>query len=431
MRLNLLLTGNELMAGDTIDSNSAMIAEAVAAYGWRIHKKVTVGDDLELLCKEIDALCANTDVLIINGGLGPTVDDMTAQALAQLTQRQIVEHPQALAHLESWCGKRGFSLNAANLKQAMLPENCDIIANARGSAVGIGLTHRDCLVLATPGVPSELRVMLEQEIIPLTTSRFKTGFVQTIRLGVFGLGESNIQEMINSAFPDWPEDIELGFRASMPVLEVKLTIWQDGIEEKLALWKTRLEALLADHLLGEMPITLAEACLDTLREHQLQLGTAESCTGGLIASQITRIPGASSQFPGGIVSYSNAMKRSALNVSQATLEAHGAVSEQTAREMVLGALTATQADIAVAVTGVAGPDGGSEDKPVGTVWLAWGTRSSIKACCLCLPYDRQGFQNWVAALALDLVRREVKGLPALPQIVLRYLRHPARPEAII
>ena len=191
--------------------------------GWRVHKKVTVGDDLTLLCQEIDKLCDDSDVLIVNGGLGPTVDDLTAAALSSVSQQPLCEHPQGMRELLAWCDKRGFTLNEANRKQAILPQGCNIISNARGSAPGILLEHKGCLVIATPGVPSELQQMLADEILPMLQQRFDSDHIQTLRLGVFGLGESSIQELFDRELPHWPEEIELGFRASMPVLEVKLT----------------------------------------------------------------------------------------------------------------------------------------------------------------------------------------------------------------
>ncbi len=422
MKLNLLLTGNELMAGDTIDSNSVMMAEQLAPLGWRIHKKVTVGDDRALLRSEIDQLCEDADVLIINGGLGPTVDDLTAQVLAECSGQPLQEHPQAIAHLKDWCQRRGFAMNASNRKQAMLPADCDIIANARGSAVGILLQHRNCMVLATPGVPSELRQMLSDEILPLLRQRFDSDHIRTLRLGVFGLGESGIQEQFNRELPHWPSDIDLGFRASMPVLEVKLTARGQDASRQIETWRKPVEALLGDHLLGELPLNLPAVLVAEMKRAGRKLCTAESCTGGLIAAQITSVAGASAVFPGGIVSYSNAMKHSQLGVARDILERCGAVSEEVAMAMARGALRAGSADLALAVTGIAGPGGGSDDKPVGTVWLAWGDAEQLRSLCLQLPFDRQGFQQWVAALGIDLLRRQLLGVNTLPGVVQRYRR---------
>lgn len=422
MKLNLLLTGNELMAGDIIDSNSSMIAQRIAPFGWRVSKKVTVGDDVDELCAEIESLSENADVLIINGGLGPTVDDLTAEAMARVAGVQVCEHSEALASLKAWCERRNYPLTEANYKQAVLPEGCGILANTRGSAVGIAMTHNDCLLLATPGVPSELDAMLDNAVMPMLEQRFSPGFIRTLRLGVFGLGESGIQEMINRELSDWPADIELGFRASMPVLEVKLTCRESIDPAHLAHWRGRVEALMADHLLGEIPVSLPSAVLEACKQQELRLCTAESCTGGLIASQLTAVAGSSAVFQGGIVSYSNGVKISQLGVDAQALDREGAVSEAVVRQMLSGALAACGAEVGIAVTGIAGPDGGTADKPVGTVWIAWGGEASMHACELRLPFDRQGFQRWVAALGLDLLRRHVLGLPNMPNIVQRFVQ---------
>lgn len=417
MKLNVLMTGNELMAGDIIDSNSAMVAENLEPLGWRIHKKVTVGDDLPLLCAEIDRLCGEGDVLLINGGLGPTVDDLTAVAMAQVCGRTIEDHPDALAHIEQWCQARNQQLSQANLKQAKLPAGCDIIANGRGSAVGIRIEHRGCLILATPGVPSELRQMLADEIVPLLQARFASDFIRTLRLGVFGLGESNVQENLSEVIPDWPEDVELGFRASMPVLEVKLTARGAHLDDTLAACRHRVEQALSHHIIGELPLSLPAALIDACRARGLSLCTAESCTGGLIASQLTAVAGASDVFPGGIVSYSNAVKKDVLGVSAEDLDRAGAVSEVVARQMLAGALRVCGADIGAAVTGIAGPGGGTADKPVGTVWIAWGSQELMHSQRLVFPFERPAFQQWVSALALDLLRRHVLGVTELPLLM--------------
>lgn len=422
MRLRLLLTGNELMAGDIIDSNSAKIATKIAPLGWEIERKVTVGDHLELLCEQIDGLCQGADVLLINGGLGPTVDDLTSQALARVTGRQICEHPAALAHLQNWCETRGFALGKANRKQAMLPEHCDIIDNRRGSAVGISLEHKGCLVLATPGVPSELMIMLDEVILPLLQQRFASDHRRIRRFGVFGLGESSIQELVNQHLTDLPKGIELGFRASMPVLEVKLSAGADINDEELQHWSDRIAELLHDHLLGVIPTSLPATLLAQLGSQDLTLCTAESCTGGLIASQITTVPGSSNAFTGGVVSYSNDLKTKLLNVSPATLNEHGAVSEEVVIEMATGALAVTGADRVIAVTGIAGPGGGSEDKPVGTVWIAWGGSDTLQTARFLLPFDREFFQMWTAALGMDLLRRQLAELPPMSSLGQRFQR---------
>jgi nicotinamide-nucleotide amidase len=420
-RVQLLLTGNELMTGDIVDSNSAMMAQLLKELGLEVSRKVTVADDLSLLINEIDYMASTSDILIINGGLGPTVDDLTAKALAQTIGVALDEHPQALAHITQWCQKRGTELNAPNLKQAILPQGCKIIANRSGSAVGFSVCYKGCDIYCTPGVPHELKTMLVEQILPDITQHLPSVLISDItRLQVFGLGESSLQAMIDEQLPNWPADIELGFRAGMPLLEVKLTInTSKGLGLK-TLWINELIEVLGDHLIAEIkgkPRSLAEHLLSNLRQSNLKLTTAESCTGGLIASKLTEISGSSSNFEAGYVTYSNEMKTAMLDIPANLFNNEGAVSEAVVIAMAKGALLKSNANLAIAVSGIAGPNGGSEKKPVGTVWLAWGSIDNIKTQCLLLPYNRLQFQHFVAAIGLDLLRRYQQDLTSIPNYI--------------
>ncbi|MGI9286607.1 MAG: CinA family nicotinamide mononucleotide deamidase-related protein [Pseudomonadales bacterium] len=413
MKLHLLLTGNELMSGDTVDSNSSRIAHQLAHCGLRVARKVTVGDDLTLLVSEIKQASKASDILLINGGLGPTIDDLTAQALALAAEVELCEHPEASHHVKSWCEKRGFPSNAANMTQAMLPVGVEVLANPVGSAVGFSLNLNGCVIMCTPGVPSELAAMLEQVISPMLRARFPDmGAPSILRLKTFGVGESGFQQRVNDALPDWPKEVELGFRAGAPLLEIKLTINDASHADLRDQCERQLFELFGDYIIGNDDITLAECVIDLLKKSNAKLTTAESCTGGLIASLITEVPGASQVFEAGVVSYSNAVKKSVLNVSATDLEVHGAVSESVVRQMALGALAISNANYAIAVSGVAGPDGGSDDKPAGTVCVAWGHKDNIKTSKLYFPVARKLFQTMTAAVTLDLIRRELAGIKA-------------------
>ncbi|MBU2871341.1 CinA family nicotinamide mononucleotide deamidase-related protein [Colwellia sp. E2M01] len=420
--VQLLLTGNELMTGDIVDSNSAMIADLLKDIGLGVTRKVTVADELALLVSEITYMASTSDILIINGGLGPTVDDLTAQALALATGVELKQHPQALTHLTQWAERRGAELNTPNLKQTILPSDCHIIANKNGSAVGFFVRYKHCDIYCTPGVPHELKTMLSEEIIPQITKNLPANLSSDItRLQVFGIGESSLQKMIDEQLPDWPSEIDLGFRAGLPLLEVKLTTnSQKGLTLK-APWQKKLVKVLGDHVVAEIhgkPKSLAEHLLEQLQQQKIKVTTAESCTGGLIASKLTEISGSSMNFEAGFVTYSNEMKTKMLDVPQSLLAQHGAVSEAVVVAMAKGALLKSNADLAIAVSGVAGPNGGSEEKPVGTVWLAWGSIDNIQTVCLLLPYKRQQFQQFVAAVGLDLLRRYQQNLTSIPNYII-------------
>ncbi|QIB66045.1 CinA family nicotinamide mononucleotide deamidase-related protein [Kineobactrum salinum] len=414
-RVQLLLTGNEIMSGDTVDSNSALIARRLAEIAITVYRKVTVGDDNALLQAELAQMAANADIVIINGGLGPTVDDLTAQVLATVAGVPLSEHPQALAHLEQWCATRNLPLNAANRKQALLPEGARVIANPVGSAVGFELALGGCRVLCTPGVPGELDAMLDGIVADLGHSLARPAGRRILRLQTFGLGESSAQQLISDALPQWPPQVELGFRAGAPQMEIKLSIADSDFLPLQQQCHRQLLELFGDHVIGEGDTQLAQRVLELLQQRGKTLTTAESCTGGLIASMLTRVPGSSEAFHAGFVTYANDIKTSVLGVLPGTLARHGAVSEEVVREMALGALQRAGADYAIAVSGIAGPEGGSPGKPVGTVWLAWGEAHALQTRCLCWPVERSLFQTMVAAAGLDLIRRALLGLTTEPR----------------
>lgn len=419
MRINLLLSGNELMNGDIVDSNSSMIARRLAPHGWTLQRKLTVGDDLELLVESLRLLSHDVDVLLVNGGLGPTVDDRTAEALAIACGVPLSEHPAALVHLQSWCDRRGYLLNQANRKQVLLPAGCDIVNNPIGSAVGFAMQLNGCQVICTPGVPSELAAMLDQAILPALAARYPVSVGALRKFALFGAGESTLQQQISDQIPDWPAEVELGFRASLPMLELKLAAHGAAAATAVERAYQRILPLIADVLIGEGEPSVAQRVVTLLSEQNLRLTCAESCTGGMIAALITGVSGASAVFDLGVVSYSNAIKQQLLAVTDEDLAYEGAVSESVALQMAAGALRVSGADLAVAVSGIAGPGGGTPDKPTGTVWIAWGGRDDLQARQFYVPMERAAFQQYVSTIALDLIRRRLQGIAGEPRYLTR------------
>lgn len=412
MKISYLLTGNELMSGDTLDSNSAYISQSLKDINLVPIIKKVVGDDLPLLVSSINELAEVSDVLIVNGGLGPTVDDLTALALSQATNSTLIQHTDALAHLEQWAKPRGFVLSESNLKQAQLPVICDVVPNPNGSAVGFKCVFDDCLIICTPGVPSELKPMVENHLLPLIK---QYGSIEEnnhiTRLRLFGITESGLQDIVNEVFPDWPEQVELGFRVQLPLIEVKLATVGDQYLALNQQWTEKFSKHFSDYIVGRDGLRLSQALNNALLERDKKISVAESCTGGAIAASITGEAGSSEVFEAGFVAYADHVKQSVLGVSAQSLQAHGAVSEVVVREMVAGALRVSGADIAIATSGVAGPSGGSETKPVGTVWIAWGQGSNVQARKFFMPIGRVGFQRTVTAIAMDIARRQILGLP--------------------
>lgn len=422
IRLCLLMTGSELMSGDTVDSNSALIGNVMADLGVPVIEKITVGDDADLLLQQLQRLSQHYDVIFMNGGLGPTQDDMTANVLAQAAGCALNTNKAAELHVHQWCETRGLHANPANLKQAQLPVTATIFPDAPGSAVAFYLMIGQCLVLATPGVPSELRHITSRQIVPFLQQRYALSHKrQWQQYQLFGIGESSLQQLIDEQFPQLAQHFIVGFRANFPYVELKLSTLDHSEAGQLLLNELLLQ--LDQYLLGPAHSTAASALIQALAQHGKTVSSAESCTGGLIASDITRIAGSSAVFPGSIVSYSNAMKTALLHVPESTLQQHGAVSEATVRAMLGGLLEVMHCDYGVAVSGIAGPDGGSPDKPVGTVWIAWGNAEQQQAVCLLIPLPRHDFQRIVSTIALDLLRRQVKGITQSARYLNRWQKH--------
>lgn len=416
------------MSGDITDTNSVMIADHLKRLGLNINRKSVVGDNLALLCEQLQLQSQQSRVLIVNGGLGPTVDDMTVNAICNSFEIDCVLNKQSHQHLENWCERLGFPLDQANLKQAYLPQGCDVIANPVGSAVGFSVIANDCLIICTPGVPRELKAMLEGEIPSAIQAFFNQQNqpleqIITKRIHTFGLGESSLQQRIFEENFSWKDDIELGFRSGAPTLEVKVSASRDQ-ESLLEQAYQDLQSFIGDYICSLGDQSQPANLIALLKQQGKTLTTAESCTGGLISATLTSESGASDVFDAGFVTYSNKMKSSVLGVDSQLIKEHGAVSEPVVLAMAKGALEKSGADLAVAVSGVAGPNGGSEINPVGSVWIAWGEKHKesdqvdLQAIKLFYPMGRKHFQTMVTGAALDLIRRNLLGITAEP----RYLK---------
>jgi len=411
-KLSLLITGDEVLYGDITDTNSSLISKAFEEFGFRALKKRVVGDDLGSLVEELRELSALSDILVINGGLGSTVDDKTNEAIAQAFGWELAAHPKALAHLE----RRGIEAveeGSPWYKQCMLPQGALTFENPAGSALGYSVKTPQGFVIATPGPPHELSAMLEKAILPWARENYpENSLGQLCRFMVFGVGESQIEDMILTHFEAHEtvpfQKLKLGFRAVAPFTEVKL--WGEP-EEKQLLKQTELEML---DLLGdacfsrnqEMPLLVSEL----LRQRSSTLSLAESCTGGLLASMVTALPGASEILLAAVVSYAYKAKEQFLGVDHQRLVEKGAVSQAVAEEMFDGILSRSQSDYAISITGIAGPTGGLPNKPVGTVFITVGDANRRHTRRLVVAKERTGFQRHVALTALDLLRRFLLGL---------------------
>ena len=421
MNISLLMTGNELMSGDTVDSNSSLIAQSLSDYGFDVFCKITIGDSLQHIVSNLKRLLTVSKVIIVNGGLGPTNDDLTAEALASLSGSPLVENDEALKHLKFWCKNKKLPLNKANYKQVLLPINSKIINNPKGSAVGFYLEFNGCLIICTPGIPSELKFMLDESIPVILKNKFPAAQSKYIRrLKCFGYGESSLQQLILDNCPDWPEEVHLGFRAGVPLLEIKLTVDDEEFLSLRNKCEEIIYKLLGTYIIGENDSTLSSIIVNLINKKNKKLTLAESCTGGMIASQITSVSGASNVFEVGFVCYSDEMKKNILSVDDNLLLNYGAVSNEVVSAMAAGALSKSSASYVIAVSGIAGPTGGSPDKPVGTVWIAWGDHHELLSHKFYFPIERNMFQLIISSLSQDLLRRFILGEREVPNYFQRF-----------
>lgn len=410
MIAEILATGDEIRSGALVDSNSAHIASELEAAGVAVARHLCVGDDLDVLTAAIEEIAARAAVAVATGGLGPTEDDLTADAAARAAGVSLVLNETALSDVEAFFTSRGREMGPSNRKQAMLPDGATMIANPVGTAPGFSLNVGDCLFFFVPGVPFEMKRMMADAVLPAIKSRFgkdrETVRVKT--LSTFGLPESATGEKLSgfeSAFPE----LKLGLRAKFPEIQVKLygagrdEAAVGDLLESAAGW---VRERLGSKLFSETGQSMEAAVSDLLRRNGATLAMAESCTGGLIAHKMTNVSGSSDYFLFSGVTYSNEAKMRVLGVSEKTLKQYGAVSEETAREMAVGARQAADATWAIATTGIAGPDGGTPDKPVGTVCIGIAGPDGVKAKRFVLSFPSRGMNKTVFAVtALDGLRR--------------------------
>ncbi len=410
MRIEILNTGTELLLGNTLNTHGAWFGKQLFKLGLRIARQTTVpdGDAIrEALVEGVE----RADVLIVTGGLGPTSDDITREITASVLGLDLMCDEAALRSLEEFFALRGRPMAEGNRKQALAPVGADVLPNPNGTAPGVYIPPRlngrsNCAIFLLPGPPRELYPMFHAEVVPRLRALSGIGTLhEVIELKFTGVGESDFHEGIDGRLAAIT-GLEYGYCARIGEVDLRLIGSLAACEEGKAL----ALAHFAKFLISHDGSSLEKTVVHLLREKELTLSTAESCTGGLIANRITNVPGSSEVFTHGFITYSNAAKSQLLGVPAEDLDLHGAVSETVARRMAEGAAEASGANIAVAVTGIAGPGGGSAEKPVGTAWIGIWSRGKTEAVRVFHPRARKDFKQAVSQAALDLVRRSILGL---------------------
>ena len=407
--IEIVTIGDELLLGHTIDTNAAYISEHLAAAGLRVTRRATVGDDAAAIHAAVSDALARTKLVITTGGLGPTSDDFTKLVIARLYGRDLVVDNAYLQKLRVRWQQRGMEMPAANATQAEIPEGAEIVRKPVGSAQGLALRDDTLgLTIMLPGVPHEVRAMTDDFLIPYllrhVTVRSEPICHHVLR--TTGIPESlladRIEDIVRSIAP-----ISVAFLPSYAGTDIRLTSWaafdRESCDARFRAAEAQLRERLGSHIYASAGTDLSVVVGELLRTRRLKVALAESCTGGLLAKRITDISGASDYFDAGFITYADAAKQKFLGVDESTLATHGAVSEQVAREMAIGALEAAGADVAISITGIAGPTGGSEAKPVGLVWTALAARHGVRSRSFIMPGDREEVRERAAQMALALL----------------------------
>ena len=412
MNAEIITIGDEILIGQIVDTNAAYIAQRLNAAGVTVSERSSVGDRAEQITRAIEQSMQRCDLVILTGGLGPTKDDITKTTLAKIFVGEMRTDERVKEHVRSMLALRGIEFNELNRSQAEVPESCEVLFNAHGTAPGMWFERDGKVVISLPGVPFEMRHLMEDEVLPRLKSRFSLRQVVHRTLITAGIAESMLAARIAEWEDALPDYLRLAYLPAPNIVRLRLSAYDvDGqraereIEEQFRL----LEQIIPDNIVGFEGATLQEQVHNLLLESGKTLAVAESCTGGSISAKFTAMAGASAYFLCGVTAYANEAKRDLLGVDAALIERYGAVSEEVARAMAEGARRVSGADFAVATTGIAGPTGGSEQKPVGTVWFAVASERGTVAMMRNSGTDRGQVIDRATAYAIEFLRDHIKG----------------------
>ncbi len=372
MKVKIINIGDELLIGQVVNTNAARMSQLLTEAGMEVDSVETIGDDGSAIENTLSNALASADAVLVTGGLGPTKDDITKNVLCRMFDSELVESEVALDNVKRIFAARGYELTPVNRAQALVPRCCKVLNNDLGTAPCMWFERDGRVTVSLPGVPFEMEWLMKNRVIPALREHFNTGTIINKNILVQGIGESFLSDLIEPWETSLPANVKLAYLPVAGMVKLRLTARMQGNADTTDINSLLpgLYALAGKHIVGEDCETMEELVARAMTSRHLTLATAESCTGGAIAQRLTALAGASEYFRGGVVAYSNDVKINMLGVSTDTLAAHGAVSEETVREMAEGARTRLGADYAVATSGVAGPSGGTPEKPVGTVWTA-------------------------------------------------------------
>ena len=408
MKGEIIAVGTELLLGNIVNTNAQYLSQKLADLGIDVYYHVVVGDNLKRLTETIKTSLERSDIVITSGGLGPTADDITKEGAAQAMGLKLLPDEESIERIKKMFSSTGRIMTENNIKQGYIPEGAVVLENNNGTAPGVLIEKEGKIVIMLPGPPKELYPMFESKVLPYLKSKTDSTIRSKV-LRVIGVGESAVEHMLKDIF-DSQANPTIAPYAKDGEVHLRITA-KTGIPEEadslIAEMEQKVRAILGDNIYGCNEETLEEAVLKLLQKKNLTISLSESCTGGLVASRLTDIPGASASLISGVVSYSNESKINILKVKEETIRKYGAVSPQTAEEMAVGAKRLSNTDIGLSITGIAGPDGGSAEKPVGLCYIGIAAVNSVNVHKIMLNGNRNKIRWGSSSRALDLLRREL------------------------
>lgn len=408
MKAKIITVGDELLIGQVIDTNSAWIGEYLNQMGVEIVEILSIQDDHQAIIDALQVATSQVDIVLMTGGLGPTKDDITKKAIADFLKDDMVFHEETYQRILRLFERLKRTPTADHKDQCYMPRQATILKNKMGTAPGMWFDYNDTIIVSMPGVPYEMKYLVEHEVIPRLAPKLGGHHILHETIRTVGEGESRIAASIESIVDTFPEGLKIAYLPSLGQVRLRLTITgknREILENIIQDYRSRIVVTLGSLVFGFGKETLQENLGKLAIEKGKTIATAESCTGGLIAHKIASVPGASAYFNGGVIAYSNDVKIKVLSVPEENISKYGAVSEQTVKSMVVGVIESVNCDIAVAVSGIAGPSGGTPDKPVGTIWLACGDSKNMDTIKLELSKNRQQNIEYSTTVAMNMLRK--------------------------
>ena len=407
MKAEIITIGDEILIGQIVDSNSAFIAKELNDVGVSVVQITTTSDDADSIVNSIKQAEERAEIIILTGGLGPTKDDITKLTLAKYFNTKLVFNQDVYNHVESLLAGRGITMNDLNSKQAYVPENCEVLFNKVGTAPGMLFKQHNKVYVSMPGVPFEMKYIISEKLIPYIKDNYITEEIVHKTVMTQGIPESHLAEKIELWEDSLPSEIKLAYLPQPGIVRLRLTARGKNRSNLISLIENeihKLQKIIPEAVYGFDEEKIELAVYKLLKEQNKTMATAESCTGGNISALITNIPGSSAIYKGSVIAYSNEIKHKILNVSEQTLETYGAVSKQTVEEMCKGLLQSFNTDYAISVSGIAGPDGGTDEKPVGTTWICVANKNELIAEKHLFGEDRGRNIRRATLTALNMLR---------------------------